>query len=125
MRTIVHVRGENVLNATSDYNGLGVYAVRDRNKNLRILLINKHPTESLNATISVDGFNVGRVADIYSYGIPQDEAARTGAGSADIAHSSSPLESKTFTFKPAPYSATVISVEGNQGRNDTAPNNGK
>lgn len=117
--------GESVLNATSDYNGLGVYAVRDHNKTLRILLINKHPTESLNAIISVDGFNVGRVADVYSYGIPQDEAARTGTGSADVAHATTPLGSKTFTFSPAPYSATVISVEGNQGRNETAPNNGK
>jgi len=115
--------GETVLKATSDYNGLGVYAVRDQNQTLRLLLINKHPTATLNATITVDGFNVGRVGDVYSYGIPQDDAARTGTGSADIAHTQMPLGAKTFGFKPAPYSATVIRVEGNQGQNETAPNN--
>ena len=115
--------GENVLTATSDYNGLGVYAVRQQNKNIRLLLINKHPTATLNATITIDGFNVGRVADVYSYGIPQDEAARTGTGSADISHATMPLGAKTFTFKPGPYSANVIRVVGNQGQNETAPNN--
>jgi hypothetical protein len=111
--------GETVLQASSDYNGLGVYAVRDRNKTLHLLIINKHPTATLNATINVNGFNVSRQgSDVYSYGIPQDEAARTGTGSADIAHTTVTLPGKTFTFTPAPYSATVIRIKGNQGKNE-------
>jgi alpha-L-arabinofuranosidase len=116
--------GEVVLQATSDYNGLGAYAVRDLNKTLHLLIINKHPTATLNASINVEGFNVGRqTSDVYSYGIPQDEAARTGEGSADIAHTTVNLPGKTFTFSPGPYSATVIRIDGNQGQNATAPNN--
>ena len=118
--------GETVLEASSDYNGLGVYAVRDRNKTLHLLIINKHPTATLNAVINVEGFNVSRQgSEIYSYGIPQDEAARTGTGSADLAQSTVTLPGKTFTFTPAPYSATVLRIKGNQGQNATAPNNSK
>lgn len=117
--------GEIVLEAGSDYNGLGVYAVRDHNKTLHLLLINKHPTATLNTSVTIDGFNVGPQAEVYRYGIPQDEAARTGTGSADLDHGAVALPGKTFTYTPAPYSATVIRIKGNQGRNDTAPNNGK
>lgn len=52
---------------------------------------------------------IGQSADIYSYGIPQDEAARTAVGSADVAQTTATtLTGPTFTFAPAPYSATVI-----------------
>ena len=118
--------GEIVVQATSDYNGLGVYAVRDLNKTLHLLIINKHPTATLNTAVNIEGFNVSRqTSDVYSYGIPQDEAARTGEGSADITHTTVALSGKTFTFTPAPYSATVIRITGNQGQNATAPNNTK
>jgi alpha-L-arabinofuranosidase len=115
--------GELVLEASSSYNQLGVYAVRDRNKTLHLLLINKHPTATLNAEVDIDGFNANPRADVYTYGIPQDEAARTGEGSADITHTTMTLGGKSFTFTPAPYSVTVIRIKGNQGKNDTAPNN--
>lgn len=101
--------GEKVLNAASDYNGLGVYAVRDpHTRTVNLLLINKHPTATLNASVTIDGFRVGRQAEVFSYGIPQDEAARTGIGSADIESSTVTLPGSVFTFTPAPYSATII-----------------
>ncbi len=103
--------GENVIEATSDYNGLGVYAVRDHNKELRLLLINKHPTATLKVKVKVQDFNVSPAAKVYTYGIPQDEAARTGEGSADIAQSTTHLSGKTFIFSPAPYSATVLQIK--------------
>lgn len=111
--------GETVIQASSDYNGLGVYAVRDHNKTLRLLLINKHPTASITAKVDVEGFNVGRHGtDVYSYGIPQDEAARTGTGSADVTSTTVTLPGRTFTLTAAPYSATVLQIKGNQGRGD-------
>jgi len=101
--------GESVITAASDYNGLGVYAVRDpRSQTLNLLLINKHPTAALNVNIAVRGFKVGRPADVFSYGIPQDDAARTATGSADVARSTATIHGSTFTWSPAPYSATVI-----------------
>jgi alpha-L-arabinofuranosidase len=104
--------GEKVVAAASDYNGLGIYAVRDhQTKTLRLLLINKHPTATLNVNIVVSGFKVGQQADVFTYGIPQDEAARTGTGSADIAQSTVTLPGATFTWSPAPYSVTVIQLK--------------
>jgi alpha-L-arabinofuranosidase len=103
--------GELVLGATSDYVGLGAYAVRDhRTHTLNLLLINKHPTDTLNAAVTITGFKAGAMADVYSYGIPQDTAAQTGVGSADVAQSTMALTGNTFTYSPAPYSATIIRI---------------
>ena len=111
--------GEKVVSASSDYSGLGVYAVRDHHsKTLNLLLINKHPTAALNVNVTINGFSVGKPADVFSYGIPQDDAARTGTGSADLAQSTMTVPGKTFTFAPAPYSATVIRISKPKGDRD-------
>jgi alpha-N-arabinofuranosidase len=103
--------GETVVNASSDYNLLGVYAVRDHHsKTLNVLIINKHPNATLNVNLSVDGFKVSPHAKVFSYGIPQDEAARTGTGSADVTQATATLAGQAFTYAPAPYSATVIQI---------------
>jgi hypothetical protein len=101
--------GEKVVQASSDYSKLGVYAVRGADRSVRILVINKHPSEALNATLSLPALKRGEKAKVYSYGIPQDEAARTGEGSADVQQSTMTLSGgPTLTFTPAPYSAHVI-----------------
>jgi len=103
--------GETVVSATSDYNGLGVYAVRDMDRSLRLLIINKHPTAALNAKVTIDGFRASSYqSQVYTYGIPQDEAARTGVGSADVQNSEVVLPGNSFTYTPAPYSATVLRI---------------
>ena len=116
--------GESVVTAASDFTGLGVYAVRDhRSHTLNLLLINKHPTAALATRISIRGFKVARPAEVFTYGIPQDEAARTGVGSADVARSTAAISGETFTWTPAPYSATVIRLtkahsDGHHGDDD-------
>ena len=101
--------GEHVIAAASDYTGVGVYAVRDhRAHTLNLLLINKHPTATLDVNIAIRGFRPARTAEVFSYGIAQDEAARTGTGSADVTRSTTAVHGPTFTWRPAPYSATVI-----------------
>ena len=103
--------GEGVKQATSDYDLLGAYAVRDHVAHtVNLLLINKHPVSPLNVSVTVSGFKVGAQANVYSYGIPQDTAAQTGTGSADVAQSTLALGAETFTYAPAPYSATVIKI---------------
>jgi alpha-L-arabinofuranosidase len=98
-----------VVAATTDYSGIGIYAVRDhRAHTVNLLLINKHPTATLNVNIAISGFQASRAVEVFSYGIPQDEAARTGTGSADVARSTAVLRGSTFIWQPAPYSATVI-----------------
>jgi len=103
-------RGERVVQAESDYGSLGVYAVRGTDQSLRILIINKHPSAALNATFSIPALKNGEKAKVYSYGIPQDEAARTGEGSADIQQSTLTLQGSTLTFSPGPYSVHVIQL---------------
>ncbi len=106
--------GESVAKALSDYQNLGVYAVRGKDRSLRLLIINKHPTATLNTSIHVPGLKRGEVAKIYSYGIPQDEAARTGEGSPDIQQSTLTLGSSTLELSPAPYSVHVIELKARE-----------
>jgi hypothetical protein len=102
--------GEKVVQASSDYGSLGVYAVRGEDRSLRILVINKHPSAALNATIALPALKNGEKAKVFSYGIAQDEAAHTGVGSADIQQSTLTLSGSTLTFSPGPYSVHVIQL---------------
>jgi alpha-L-arabinofuranosidase len=102
--------GEKVVTAGSDYGNLGVYAVTGADRSVRILVINKHPTATLNASISLPALKRGEKARVFSYGIPQDEAARTGEGSADVQQSTLAISGPTLTFSPGPYSVHVIQL---------------
>jgi alpha-L-arabinofuranosidase len=102
--------GENVVKTSSDYGSLATYAVRTEDGALRLLIINKHPSATLNASITIPGLRRGDKAKVFSYGIPQDEAARTGEGSADVQQSSFTLPGTTLTFSPGPYSVHVIQL---------------
>ena len=78
--------GDTVVRATSDYPLLATYAVKRTNGTLTLLVINKSCSSNLTARYqSVRAIVPCTNATIYSYGIPQDEAARTGVGSPDIA----------------------------------------
>ena len=104
--------GERVVAAATDYTGVAIYAVRDHVAHtLNLLLINKHPALSLPVHIAVTNFKPARSAEVFSYGIAQDDAARTGTGSADVAHATAAIPGATFTWTPAPYSVTVIRLQ--------------
>jgi alpha-N-arabinofuranosidase len=102
--------GEKVVRARSDYSSLGVYAVRGTDRSLRILVINKHPSATLNTRIGLPGLRGGERATVYSYGIPQDEAARTGEGSADVQQSSLTLQGAELDLALGPYSVHVVQL---------------
>ncbi|PTY08457.1 alpha-L-arabinofuranosidase [Opitutaceae bacterium EW11] len=108
--------GESVLAATSDYNGLTVYAVRAQD-GVRLLVLNKNRTATLNGSVTLTGFSPATQAQLYRYGIPQDEAARTGTGSADIETGSLAIPGKSFTYSAPPYSATVIALAADPATN--------
>jgi len=80
--------GDRIVRATSDHKLLSVYAARRADGTLSLLVINKSPGATLKADCSIAGFQPGSGSITYSYGIPQDEAARTGTGSPDIAQAS-------------------------------------
>jgi hypothetical protein len=102
--------GEMVVPSASDYPGLAAYAVRKENQELDVLLINKSPNNSLIAEIALNGFIPQPNAVIYTYGIAQDDAARTGTSSPDVNQSSFAGAASQFSYSVGPYSAVVISL---------------
>jgi hypothetical protein len=107
--------GDAVVSATSDYPLLATYAVKRTNGSLTLLVINKSSSSNLTASFNFADYLPYATAAIHSYGIPQDDAARTGIGSADIAHSSLSGVQTTFSNTFAPFSVSVIVMTpGNQ-----------
>ena len=101
--------GDTVVSASSDYLLLSAYAVRGASGALRVLVINKDTTASLNAQVALSGFLPGS-ATIGSYGIPQDEAARTNgtAEAQDLALTNLPAVSSGFSYNFPPLSLTLF-----------------
>ena len=106
--------GDLLVPASSDYSLLTPYAARRANGSLTLLVINKSAAAALNANITVNGYSPNSALSAYSYGIPQDEAARTGVGSADIASNSYTGVGSTFAFTFPAYAATVLALNGAQ-----------
>ena len=75
------------MRATSDNRLLSAYAVRRADGTLTLLVINKSPGATVKADLAIAGFRPEPGAMDILYGISQDEAARTGIGSTDIAQS--------------------------------------
>ena len=102
--------GDTVIIASSGYSLLSAYAVRRQDGSLTILAINKDPVDTLTGKITVAGFTPASGATVYSYGIPQDDAAQTGTGSPGIAQTTLSVSGTNITYAFSPYSATVIAL---------------
>jgi hypothetical protein len=100
--------GDRIVRATSDNKLLSAYAARRADGTLALLVINKSPSATLKADFTIARFQPAPGATAYSYGISQDEAARTGTGSPDIAQASLTGAAAAFPYRFPPYSATVI-----------------
>ncbi|MFM1767473.1 MAG: hypothetical protein RJA22_2 [Verrucomicrobiota bacterium] len=104
--------GDQIVRATSDYVGAAAYAARRADGTVSLLLLNKSPSSTFTVNMSLANYTPAATAALYSYGIPQDEAARTGVGSAEIAQSTVSIPGATFSRSVAPYSATVLHLGG-------------
>jgi sugar lactone lactonase YvrE len=100
--------GDAVVLAQSNNSLLSVYSSLHTDGSLALLAINKSPTVTQSAAIALQGYFPMPTGAVYTYGIPQDSAAKNGSGSADIAVGSLTDASTAFTHSFAPYSATVI-----------------
>jgi hypothetical protein len=100
--------GDTVITATNDYELLGTYAVQRTNGSLTLLAINKSSVSNLTAAINLTGYVPSSNATLYSYGIPQDQAARLGSGSLDVAQSNISGLGTNFSYTFPPYSANVL-----------------
>jgi alpha-N-arabinofuranosidase len=112
--------GDQLVTASSDYPYLSVCAAQRTSGGLTLLVLNKSASIALNANISVSGISLGSTGTLYSYGIPQDNAAQTGAGSADIATSPITGLSTNFSYNFPAYSANVIAF-GSGGSSSPTP----
>jgi hypothetical protein len=120
--------GDSVVGSSSDYLLLSSYAVRRTNGALTMLVINKDLTTNFNAQIVLTNFQPAPNAVIQSYGLAQDNAARTNAAAAlqDIATNTFagastnfaytfPAGTMTlFTFAPAAVKLQSSIVPGNK-----------
>ncbi len=71
--------GDTVVTAASNANLLSAYAAKRKDGSLSLLLINKSPTVTQNANITLTGYSPQATATVYSYGIPQDNYSQQSA----------------------------------------------
>ena len=112
--------GDQLVNSTSDYALLSVCAAQRTAGGLTLLVVNKSPSIAFSTNITVSGASPRSTGTLYSYGIPQDTAAETGVGSADIATSPITGLSTNFSYNFPAYSANVI-VFGTGGAPSPTP----
>jgi alpha-N-arabinofuranosidase len=104
--------GDKILSATTDYSWLAAYAARRANGAVTLLVLNKSSSASLNAQISVAGYVPQAAATVRSFGIPNDEAARTNgsAVSQDLTTGQFANAGADFNYTFAPYSLTLFTL---------------
>lgn len=112
LMSLFTAEGDEVVEAASNYNLLATYAARRADGALALLMINKSMTNALDARINVAGFAPPPQATVHMYGKPQDEAARTGSGSTDIATTMIAGVGASFMFSAPPLSMSVIVMGG-------------
>ncbi len=103
--------GDTVVTASTTNPLLAAYAVKRVDGTLTVLVINKDPTSTYAANFALTGYAPQANATIYSYGIPQDNAAMPGGtGSPDITTSTITNAGTTYSASFGPYSASVVTL---------------
>jgi alpha-N-arabinofuranosidase len=100
--------GDQLVSSASDYPLLSVCAAKRVGGALAMLVVNKSATAVLDSNISISGATPSGTGTAYSYGIPQDNAAHSGTGSADVAATPVTGLGTNFSYNFPAYSATVI-----------------
>jgi hypothetical protein len=101
--------GDNVVSATSSYNLLSAYATTRSDGTLRVLLINKNPTATISAQVTLGAYFPSSTVTTYTYGITQDNATKNNLSAAlqGVAASSFSGAMNTTTVRVPPYSVTA------------------
>lgn len=104
--------GDKILNTTTDYPWLSACAARRASGAIALLVLNKSIITNLNAQIALNGFMPTAVATIRSFGIPNDEAARTNgpAAAKDITTNIIANVSTNFTYNFPALSMTLFTL---------------
>ncbi|MBS1704966.1 MAG: alpha-L-arabinofuranosidase [Armatimonadetes bacterium] len=99
--------GEQSYESSVDSPFVSVYPVRRPDGSVHVLAISKRTVSSQNLVLTFSGFTPAAQFTQYRYGIPQDEAARTGVGNKDIDTTTGSNGSATMPVILPPYSVTV------------------
>lgn len=104
--------GDKILAAASDYQWLSAYAARRANGSVTLLVLNKSLVTNLNTQITLTGFTPSSVATLRSFGVPNDEAARTNgpAVARDITTNSLATVGSNFAYDFPRMSLTVLTL---------------
>jgi alpha-N-arabinofuranosidase len=102
--------GDTVLDASSDYALLPAYAARKADGSLAVLVLNKDNATTFNAQLTLANFMPWTSVLARSFGIAQDQAARTNgpAAAQDIATNTLAIAGPSFSAAFPPYSATLL-----------------
>lgn len=100
--------GDKIVQAKSDNSLVSCFACRQKSGDLALLLLNKSPDATESANFDISGYSPASAASLYSYGIPQDDAAKNGVGDQKIAQTAFSGAAKSFSLSIAPYSITVL-----------------
>lgn len=101
---------DSVVEAKSLSSALAAYATKGEDGRLRLLLINKNPTEEIIAHVNIASYTPSSEAVVYSYGKAQDDAAKNFTGSPDIRQAVFQGASNSFDYTVPPYSVTLLSL---------------
>ncbi|HEY3757195.1 MAG TPA: hypothetical protein VGL42_13675 [Opitutaceae bacterium] len=120
--------GDAVVKAASSSNLLSAYAAKRGDGSLSVLVINKSPTATTSATIALSNFTPAATATVYSYGLPQDNAAETETNNsqpegadADVQVANNvAIAGASFTGSFGPYSVTLYSIPSAQASASSA-----
>ncbi len=107
------VAGGEAVPVSSSYGDLDVYAVRESDGDLDLLVINTNPAANLSDQFNLTGFQPGGSAQVWQYGEAQDTAqSQTTDGSSALANFSTTLNlsGANFSYTFPPYSMTVLDL---------------
>jgi hypothetical protein len=114
--------GDSIVRATStndlDSQGnalIAIYAAKHVDSSVSIMVINKDPKNTWTGNLTISGYTPPSSATVYSYGIPQDNAANPkdptyGTASPDVQQSTMTGVSSSFSTTFGPYSVTILDL---------------
>ena len=105
--------GAQVVQATSSSGPLNVYAVKEANGDLDLMVINTSATAATTDQFSVSGFNLGGSATVWQYGETQDTAqehSKTGASALAESTAKLSVSGGNFSYSFPAYSMTVLDI---------------
>jgi hypothetical protein len=105
--------GGSVVSASSNFSGLDVFAVKEANGHLDLLVINKDHDAQFTVPFTIQGFQPSGQAQVWQYSEVQDYAqskSPTGAASLASANVSLSLSGSNFSYSFPAYSMTVLDL---------------